>query len=249
MAGPELRRTTRDFTLPRMLNRPAPLPDPPMELLVGADWQMSFGERAAMEGVLTQLQPELSIELGTAGGGSLAAIVGHSREVHSFDLEEPGPLASRFSDVQFHTGDSHVLLPQVLAELADQGRNVDFVLVDGDHSADGVQQDVEDLLASPAIGQTIIVLHDTSNERVREGLERVRYEGRPKVAYVDLDFLGGYVLSEPGKDHELWGGLGLIWVSATRSAYFRSGVRQDRYLPAAEILRLGLQSRLAHSYG
>ena len=207
---------------------------------------MSFGERAAIEGVLAQLQPALSIELGTAGGGSLAALVKHSGEVHTFDLLEPGELPEQFPEVTFHTGDSTELLPQLLEELAAEGRDVDFVLVDGDHSADGVQRDVENLLASSAVGETVIVLHDTSNRWVREGLDRIRYEGYPKVAYVDLDFLGGYVLSEPGLDQELWGGLGFIWVSSTRSAYFRHPVRQDRYHPTVEILRVGHAARLGH---
>jgi hypothetical protein len=32
-----------------MLNRPAPVADAPINLLVNGDWQMSFGERAAIE--------------------------------------------------------------------------------------------------------------------------------------------------------------------------------------------------------
>ena len=227
-----------------MSNRPAPLKDAPLELFGHPSWQMSFGERAAIEGVLSQLRPTLSIEIGTAKGGSLATIARHSQEVHSFDLLDPGSLTERFPDAHFHTGDSHELLPRLLDDLSREGRNVDFVLVDGDHSADGVERDVEDLLASPAIKHTIILMHDTSNRWVREGLERVSYESHPKVAYVDLDFLGGYVLSAPGEDDELWGGLGILWINAAQPAYFRDGVRQDRYLPTVEILRLGHDARL-----
>ena len=51
-------------------------------------------------------------------------------------------------NVTLHTGDSHELLPPFLAELAEQGRNVDFVIVDGDHSSEGVRRDLEDLLNS-----------------------------------------------------------------------------------------------------
>jgi len=226
-----------------MLNRPAPLDDAPLELLRAGDWQMSFGERAAIEGVLSQLRPSLSVEIGTAAGGSLAEIASHSHEVHSFDLHDPGPLAERFPEVRFHTGDSHELLPRLLARLADDGRNVDFVLVDGDHTPEGAQRDVEDLLASPALTDTIILLHDTSNHRVRRGYGRVRYEAHPKVAHVDLDFVGGYVLSEPGLDDEVWGGLGLIWVSARRGAYFAPSIRQDRYHPTSELLQHGFEAR------
>ncbi len=105
---------------------------------------MAPGERAAVEGVLRLLRPSLSIEIGTARGGSLEAISLASDSVHSFDLQRHSDLTSeRFPNVVFHTGDSHELLPELLEELAVSGRNVDFALVDGDHSAQGVRADVE----------------------------------------------------------------------------------------------------------
>lgn len=193
---------------------------------------MSYGERAALEGLLCQLQPQLAIEIGTAEGGSLARIAAHSAEVHSFDLVEPDPDVSRLSHVTVHTGDSHELLPELLRRLADEERNVDFVLVDGDHSSEGVRKDLLDLLDSPAIGRTIIVVHDSMNETVRAGLEKVPYEAYPKVAYVELDFVAGYMFRTPALLHELWGGLGLVVVDAARGAYFSTGVRQTLYYDA-----------------
>ena len=50
----------------------------------------------------------------------------------------------------------------LLGELADAGRNVDFVLVDGDHSTEGVARDVVDLLGVAVRRHTIILLHDTA---------------------------------------------------------------------------------------
>jgi len=220
-----------------MLNRPAGTPGGQIQVFRDSKWQMSFGERAALEGVLSQLQPQLAIEIGTAEGGSLARVAAHSAEVHSFDLVEPQPAARELPNVTFHTGDSHKLLPELLARLADADRNVDFVLVDGDHSAEGVRQDVQDLLASPAIGRTIIVLHDTMNEAVRAGLEGVRYEAYPKMAHVELDFVAGYMFREPSLLHELWGGLGLVIVDSTRDAYFSEPVRQRKYYEAFELVR------------
>jgi hypothetical protein len=219
------------------LNRPSGTPDGLIQILRDSDWQMSYGERATLEGVLCQLQPELAIEIGTAEGGSLARIAAHSAEIHSFDLVEPSPAARELSNVTFHTGDSHRLLPELLARFAEEGRNVDFVLVDGDHSSDGVRQDVQDLLDSPAIGRTIIVLHDTMNEVVRAGLERVRYEAFPKVAYVELDVVPGYMFREPALLHQLWGGLGIVVIDSSRGAYFAEGARQRRYYEAFDLVR------------
>lgn len=191
-------------------------------------WQMSFGERAAIEGLLSALKPDLAIEVGTAEGAGLRRIALHAGEVHSFDLVTP-TVRDLPAHVRLHTGDSHVLLPQVLAELTAAGRSVDFALVDGDHSADGVRQDVQALLASPAVGRAVIVTHDTANEHVRAGLDAVPYSAYPKVAHVDLDFVPGHL----GRDRfpgELWYGLGLIVVAADRPAYGTGpAVQTDRH--------------------
>jgi Methyltransferase domain len=220
-----------------MVNRPTPQTRAPIQLLQDPDWQMSFGERAALEGVLAQLQPKLAIEIGTAEGGSLRRIAVHSEVTHSFDLVLPHEEVRNLPGVTLHTGDNHELLPRLLSELAEAGENVDFVLVDGDHSTEGVRRDVEDLLESQAIAHSVILMHDTMNEVVRAGLEEVRYGAYPKVAHVDLDFVAGYMFQEPSLKHELWGGLGLVVVDSSRSAYFTGNVRQSRYYPAYDLIR------------
>ena len=186
----------------------------PAPFLDGIDpWQMGFGERAALVGLLSELKPALSVEIGTAEGGSLKRIAEHSGEVHSFDMVEPQAEARALENVHLHTGDSHALLPKVLEEFAAQGRNVDFALVDGDHSADGAAQDMHDLLSSPAVGRTVIIAHDSMNEEVRRGLERIDYSAWPKVRYVELDCVSGFLFREPFPN-ELWGGLALIVIDA-----------------------------------
>lgn len=207
-----------------------------IELFDDPIWQMSLGERAAMEGLLGALRPALAIEVGTAEGACLRRIAAHAGEVHSFDLVTP-TIDDLPDHVHLHTGDSHALLPAALERFAADGRNVDFVLVDGDHSSDGVRRDVQALLASPAIAATVIVMHDTANERVRDGLDAVPYGAHPKVAHVDLDFVTGYL----GRDRfsgELWGGLGLIVVAADRPAYGSgAAVQTDRH-HAGELLAI-----------
>lgn len=180
-------------------------------------WQMSPGERAAVIGVLAELRPSLSIEIGSAQGAGLRQVAAYSAEVHSFDLEPP--TLEPPSNVTLHTGDSHELLPEFLAELAEAGRNVDFVLVDGDHSSSGVRQDIEDLLDSPATGRTVMVIHDTANEHVRAGVDAVHYRAWPKVAYADPDWVPGRICRFPELMHEIWYGLGVVVTDASRSAY------------------------------
>jgi hypothetical protein len=181
----------------------------PIELFGRRRQGMHPTERLMLTGLLARLQPKLALEIGTFNGGSLEFLEAWADEVVSFDLE-PQVDPSEFPKTIFHAGDSRVLLPEVLARLAEAGRNVDFALVDGDHSAEGVRADVEALLASPAVDSTLIVLHDTMNEEVREGIARARPEKRPGVVHVDLDLLE--VFSDKGPFSERWSGLGVIVV-------------------------------------
>jgi hypothetical protein len=183
-------------------------------MLASSPWQMSIGERAGVEGVLAQVRPRLAIEIGTAEGGSLSRIAAHSDEVHSFDLVEPQLPVTDLEHVHFHFGDAHVLLPEFLAELSAAGRNVDFVLVDGDHSADGVRRDIVDLLESPAVGETVILLHDTINEHVRAGIDAVDYRSYEKVRLFEPDAVPGTMSLAPAYRGEMWGGLGVIVCAA-----------------------------------
>ena len=221
-------------------NRPTPRPAASLELLRESLSQMSFGERAALEGVLVQLSPRLAIEIGTAEGGSLKRLAAHCDEVHAFDLSFD--LLDRGSDRIASTTSSSMpatatsLLGETLAEFAREGRRVDFALVDGDHSAEGVKRDIEDLLAAEAVADTVILVHDTMNEVVRAGLEEVAFENHAGVVYVELDFVPGFMFREPSLRDELWGGLGLIVVESGRTRPPEQSPRQQRYYDAHELI-------------
>lgn len=206
----------------------------PLEIFEDPVWQMSLGERAAVEGVLSQLRPKLAIEIGSMQGACLRRIAAHAQEVHSFDLNPPNlPMPDH---VTLHTGDSHALLRRFLDALAQQDRNVDFVLVDGDHAPAGVRQDLEDLLDSSALARSVILIHDTANERVRAGVDAVHFAAWPKVAHVEPDWIPGQLFAEPALRNELWFGLGLILVDTARLAYANGTVYEQRYHPAAPLL-------------
>ncbi len=188
-----------------------------------------------LEGLLSQMRPALAIEIGTAGGGSLRCLTRHAGEVHSFDLEHPEELRA-LENVTLHTGDSHALLPGVLEGFERAGRNVDFVLVDGDHESAGVAREMDALLSSKAIRSTLILAHDAANEDVRAGLEQVDYPAYGKVAMVDLDLIAGHLSNVGPYEGQLWGGFALIVVTEPVAGGPLAG-RTDMHSPF-ELFRL-----------
>jgi hypothetical protein len=178
----------------------------------GNEWQMAYGERIALEGLLSQLKPGLALEVGTARGGSLRRIVAHSGEVHALDIDPSvAEVVRPLTNATAHIGDSAEMLPMVLADLHAAGRNVDFAHLDGDHSGAGVQRDMLALLGSPACSLTVVVLHDSANEDVRDGLEALNLPNHPKVALCMLDFVPGFlVLEDHVRSREIWNGLALV---------------------------------------
>jgi hypothetical protein len=178
---------------------------------------MTYGDRLALEGVLSQLRPGLAIEIGSGQGGSLARIAHHSDEVHAIDIVRH-PLLDCPANATFHVGRSEDELPRLLHELERQGRNVDFVHVDGDHLAEVVRSDLETLLASPAVGRTVILLHDSFNEWVRAGIREARPERHPKVAFSSLDLVAGGSWDGGMFDGQLWGGFAIVLVDEEGSS-------------------------------
>src|SRR6266487_3601402 len=132
------------------------------ELGFDLHWQMPNGERFALVGLLRELQPTLSLEIGTYQGGSLQVLARFSEAVISVDIDPgvPARLANKFPNVEFRSGDSKRLLPDLVRELNEQKRAVDFVLIDGDHSVAGVRRDIEVLLELQPQRQMVFILHD-----------------------------------------------------------------------------------------
>ena len=214
-----------------------PAVDGPGALLSPEPWQMTLGERAALEGLLARLRPALAVEIGTAEGGSARCLARHCEELHLFDRVHPAGLADELPNAVLHTGDSHVLLPAVLDRMAAAGRTVDFALVDGDHTAWGVQRDMEDLLESPAVRRTVIVAHDAANEEVRAGLEACGLDVRPEVAFFDLDFVPGHLSAREPYEGAIWGGLALVIVDPGAWGDRAQHLARE-FVPAADLLRV-----------
>jgi methyltransferase family protein len=211
-------------------------------LAVNADpgWMMQLGEKWAFEGLLSQVQPGLAVEVGTYEGGSLRRIAAHAGEVHAFDIDPRAQAhADRLANVTLHLGDSAQTLPQVLADLAAAGRHVDFALVDGLHTHDAVTADAWALLDSPACTRTVIVFHDSAHAEVRAALEDLDLREHPKVGLCLLDFVPGYLVrSTPDLGEDIRGrafnGLALVVLDPERDAH-ASG--HDEFVSLPELHR------------
>jgi cephalosporin hydroxylase len=213
---------------------------------------MSFGERAALEGVLAQLRPGLAVEIGTAEGGSLVRIASYAQEVHSIDVSRAELIAGLGQNVHLHTGPSAQILPPLLEEFSAAGRTVDFALVDGDHSFDGVLGDLRVLLGSPSTARAVILVHDSTNEEIRAGVESAGLDSYEKVVYYEPDFVPGYIYRVGAARHAAWGGLALILCDTRRSEAYSPSTRQWRYYEqyaAIHRMRAELRKLDGHSNG
>jgi hypothetical protein len=172
---------------------------------------MSNAERFALEGILRRMKPALSLEIGTYQGGSLQVISQNSHKVISVDIDPDiaSNLAQHFNNVEFRSGDSKSLLPDIVADLNRCGRHVDFVLIDGDHSEDGVRRDIEAILKLKVTKRVVILMHDGFNPDCRTGMRSAHWESCPHVHYLELDFTMGNFHAQAhdtADARSMWGG-------------------------------------------
>lgn len=212
-------------------------------------WQMTLGERAALCGLLVELEPSRSCVIGGIEAASATMLAKYSSELHIFGCANHARALPDSAIV--HDNDYQAALATALTEFGATRRNVDLALVEGVHSSTVVREIVECLLESSAFLKAYILLRDATNEAVRHGLELVRYAAWSKVAFVDLDFVPGYMFSDEQLHNEIWGGLGLIVIDASRSSPGAAGAPasdnrrypvSSLYVRARESLALADQS-------
>jgi len=176
------------------------------------NWQMSHSERLALMALLHRYNPEVCIEVGTFRAGSLSLIAQYAKKVFSIDIDPTIPNKyGHLSNVHFLTGRSSEVLPPLLKELNESGLGVDFILIDGDHSRQGIMEDLNILLAYEPIHPLIVLMHDSFNPECREGMLQANWHGSEYLHFADLDFVPGRLIEHGGGGHgEMWGGLSLL---------------------------------------
>lgn len=176
-------------------------------------WEMVNSEKISLFNLLKEIKPEISIEIGTRKGGSLQLISALSEMVYSLDIDPSViELRTRFQNVNFIIGDSKNTLPDLLNQLTEKGKQPDFVLVDGNHSSEGVKSDILNVLKLKVIKPLVILLHDSFNPDCRKGMLEIDYEGNSYVEFVDMDFVQGIYSPSQITKGEMWGGFGIIYM-------------------------------------
>ncbi|MBP8005724.1 MAG: glycosyltransferase [Acinetobacter sp.] len=181
------------------------------------EWQMNDSERLGLAAVLQRLNPGCAIEIGTYRGGSLSLIAQYADKVFSIDIDPSIPdKFKQFSNVSFFTGPSQIIMPTLLKALDDADMPVEFLLIDGDHSAEGVKRDIEIILDYVPKKPLIVMMHNGFNPECRRGMLEANWQKSDYVQYVDLDFIPGRVIEHGGGgDGEMWGGLAMAYFSPT----------------------------------
>lgn len=195
------------------------------------NWMMSPAEKVAMIFLLEQLRPKIAIEIGTRFGGSLQVLAKFCERVYAIDIDPdvPGRLDGKFPNVEYLIGRSDQLLPPLLDRLQQDGAELSFALVDGDHSTDGVRNDIDSLLRFSPTVPFYIIMHDSFNPQCRLGLRQAKWSANPHVHAVELDFVAGTVNCAPAFRDQLWGGLAMgILLPSERRGRFEITARAER---------------------
>ena len=176
-------------------------------------WMMSTAEKHCFIGLLNTIKPDAAIEIGNASGGSLQALQELVPVVFAIDIdpEVHRALQPKFPTVSFVTGNSTEIIPDLLKKMQYEKIKTCFILVDGDHSAEGVKGDIDSLLKyySPT-GRLIILCHDSFNPECRKGILSAAWADCPYVHQVDVDYISGTYVNDIYKGkiqrNTMWGG-------------------------------------------
>ena len=199
-------------------------------------WGMAPGEQSALLFILERLRPKLSIEIGTFLGGSLQAIAKYSDRVYSIDIDAGVSklLNGRFLNVEYLTGSSDRLLPQVVETIQNADAPLSFVLIDGGHSTETVRNDINQLLRFRPTVPLYILMHDSFNPDCRAGMRTANWANNPYVHSVELDFVIGTIVATPSHRNQMWCGLGLaILLPQQREGKFEITARAELTFQAA----------------
>lgn len=174
-------------------------------------WSMTKAEKEILIRLLETIKPKISLEIGTFNGGSLQVMSHFSDKVYAIDLNANyrDTRCDKFSNVDYLIGDSKRIVPELVSKINSTLENIDFILIDGDHTSQGVLADIANVLKLVPKKSITVLLHDSFNPECRKGIKLYNYDANSFVHNVELDFAKG-VFNLKGLYRQMWGGFALI---------------------------------------
>ncbi len=176
---------------------------------------MTESERIALTGVLARVRPRGALEVGVYYGGSLSLAAQFCERILAIDIDPAVRDRFRLPDnAELLIGNSQELIPKALARFERLGLPLQYVLIDANHSAEGVRRDLDLVLAYRPRTPMVILAHDSGNENCRQGILAANWNSNPHVHFVQCDFVPGQIIEhsiQNGKG-EVWGGLALAYL-------------------------------------
>ncbi len=156
-------------------------------------WQMSMAERASIFYLLNKIpQRNIAIEVGSYCGGFTRILSQYFDKVYSLDIDHSNIVGKdQYSNVTWVTGDSKKTLPELIKSLKESGEDVNFILIDGDHSYNAVLQDLNNALAYTPKSETALLVHDSWYEPSRDAINHANWNNNPHIHYIEKDFVPG----------------------------------------------------------
>jgi predicted O-methyltransferase YrrM len=168
--------------------------------------------------ILDKIKPKNILEIGTANGGTLflfSRIASEDASIISLDLPF-GPFGGGYptwriplyksfalSNQKIHLvrGDSHSEANLEKVKTILNGKKIDFLFIDGDHTYVGVKKDFE-MYSSLVKKGGIIALHDIVPHPPKTGCKVDPYWNEIKAEYEHVEIVENW--------NQKWGGIGLI---------------------------------------
>lgn len=172
-------------------------------------------ERIALTGVLARVRPRGALEIGVYYGGSLSLAAQFCEFIIAVDIDPE--VRQRFAvpgNVDLQIGSSLEMVPRALDRFEKLGIPLQYVLIDADHSVEGVRRDINLVLQYQPKQPMVILIHDSGNHDCRAGILSADWSANRHVHFVQCDFVPGQIVEHSIQNGrgEVWGGLALAYL-------------------------------------
>lgn len=179
------------------------------------NWQMMECERIALTGVLARIRPRGGLEIGVYYGGSLSLAAQFCERIVAVDIDPA--VKSRFAlpkNAELWIGSSREMIPRALEDFRRRRVPLEYVLIDAEHSAEGVKRDINLVLQYRPLMPMVVLIHDSGNPGCRAGILSADWSSNPHVRTVQCDFVPGQIIEHSIKNGrgDVWGGLALAYL-------------------------------------